>query len=69
MTVPGGRVALGGRDPVSCTTFNQIRVPRILETKHSRIPVLFLAIFTSESSFLAIFTRHGLIFALVTCHT
>ena len=49
MTVPGGRVAMGDRDPVSCTTFNHIRVPRILETKNSRIALLFLAILMGHS--------------------
>ena len=47
LTVPGGRVAMGGHDPISRTTFNQIGMPRILETKLSRVPLLFLAIFTS----------------------
>ena len=56
MSVPGGKVAMGGRDPVSCTTFNQIRVPRILETKNSRIPLLFLTILM----------RHRLLFLLLS---
>ena len=64
MAVEGGGGGGGGRgDPVSCTTFNQIHVSHILETKNSRISLL-ISLFSHASLPFLVFTRHSVLFSL-----